>query len=296
MLSVLIPTYNYDVTQLVKSLHQQLLASGKSFEIIILDDGSKEDIIKNNDILNTLDFVTFKTNAKNVGLSGNRNLLAEASIYDYLLFIDGDSLVIHPEYINNYIKAITSKKSIIYGGRVHPDKVPSKRTLRWKYGKQREDLTAAQREENTYKRMFCNNTLMTKAIFNDIGFEKTLTQYGHEDTLFAYKASLLNASVLHIDNPILHGDVDFSDVFLDKTKKGLQNLNYIYKSQLIDYNFIPFLIYFSKLKKFKTNYLLAVSYHFINPIAKLNLTSKRPSLFLFDLFRISYFCHINLKQ
>ncbi|RAJ13402.1 glycosyltransferase family 2 protein [Olleya aquimaris] len=295
MLSVLIPTYNYNVTKLVYALHEQLMASKIAFEIIVFDDGSTSKIIEENQILNTLNDVTYKVNPKNVGLSNNRNLLAKASSYEYILFIDGDSLVINQTYISNYLQAITTDTAIIYGGRVHPKEVLKQRKLRWKYGTQREDLTAKQREKNPYKRMFCNNTLMTKTIFNTIGFEKTLTQYGHEDTLFAYKASLLKASVLHIDNPILHGDVDYSDVFIKKTKKGLQNLNYIYKSKLIDYQFIPFLGYFTKLKQWKLNYVLAASYYILSPLIQLNLTSNRPSLFLFDLFRISYFCHINLK-
>ncbi|WGD35137.1 glycosyltransferase family 2 protein [Olleya sp. YS] len=295
MLSVLIPTYNYDVTKLVSALHKQLIASTIAFEIIIFDDGSKTEIAKENQKLNTLNFVTFKVNPENVGLSNNRNLLANTASYNYILFIDGDSLVIDPDYISNYLEAITAETAIIYGGRIHPKQVSKQRKLRWKYGTHREDLTAKQREQNPYKRMFCNNTLMTKAIFNTIGFEKTLTQYGHEDTLFAYKASQLQTKVLHIDNPILHGDVDFSSVFLKKTKNGLQNLDYIYNSNLIDYHFIPFLVYFTKLKQWKLNYILAASYYLISPLIKLNLTSKRPSLFLFDLFRISYFCHINLK-
>jgi len=296
MLSVLIPTYNYDVTNLVNSLHQQLTASKIQFEILIFDDGSNSELNSKNHKLNTLSFTTFKSHVKNVGLSNNRNLLAEASQYDYILFIDGDSLIISDQYISNYLKSITPKSSIIYGGRIHPEEVPKNRRLRWKYGKQREDLIAKQRAQQPYKCMFCNNTLINKAVFNSIGFEKTLNQYGHEDTLFAYQASLLNVDLLHINNPILHGDVDFNAVFLDKTKKGLQNLNYIYKSELIPPSFIPFLSYFTKLKTFKINYILAFLYYLINPIAKYILNTKHSSLYLFDLFRISYFSHINLKK
>lgn len=296
MLSVLIPTYNYNVTQLVYSLHDQLIACNVDFEILVFDDGSTTDLLIKNEVLNSLDFVTFKSNDQNVGLSNNRNLLARAAQFEHLLFIDGDSVVIDPNYINNYLMAVSTNTGIIYGGRVHPDQVCGDRKLRWKYGTHREDLTAYQREQNRYKRMFCNNTLMTKTIFNNIGFNTELTQYGHEDTLFAYKASQLKASVLHIDNPILHGDVDYSKVFISKTKKGLQNLNYIYKSNLIDHDFIPFLGYFTKIERFKFNYLLAVSYWVLFPIIRVNLVSKNPSLFLFDLFRISYFCYINLKK
>ena len=92
MLSVLIPVYNYDVTELVNELHKQLTTSEVDFELKIFDDGSKSDINKVNHKLNQLEKVQFKELPKNVGLSNNRNYLASSSQYNYLLFLDGDSL------------------------------------------------------------------------------------------------------------------------------------------------------------------------------------------------------------
>ena len=40
MLSILIPTYNYDVEALVTELHAQSTACGVDFEILCYDDGS----------------------------------------------------------------------------------------------------------------------------------------------------------------------------------------------------------------------------------------------------------------
>ena len=49
MLSILIPTYNYDTFQLVKELHNQALKEGIEFEIIVSDDASSnEDLIARN--------------------------------------------------------------------------------------------------------------------------------------------------------------------------------------------------------------------------------------------------------
>ena len=82
MLSVLIPVFNYDVTQLVNELHKQLVVSGIDFEIKIFDDGSKSNINKKSLELNRLKNVQFKELPKNVGLSNNRNYLASSSQYD----------------------------------------------------------------------------------------------------------------------------------------------------------------------------------------------------------------------
>jgi len=40
MLSILIPVYNFNVTQLVQTLAEQCAATGEAYEIICFDDGS----------------------------------------------------------------------------------------------------------------------------------------------------------------------------------------------------------------------------------------------------------------
>ena len=44
-LSILIPTYNYKCYTLVYDLRQQLEASGVEYEIIVLDDGGKDQVV-----------------------------------------------------------------------------------------------------------------------------------------------------------------------------------------------------------------------------------------------------------
>lgn len=296
MLSILIPTYNYDVTQLVTQLHNQLIKSNIVFEIIAYDDGSVSKHHNNNNSLNNLKGVIYKKLPKNVGLSENRNCLAKAASFKYLLFIDGDSLLPNPNFINQYLTNIQESTTIIYGGRIHPEKVSANRRLRHKYGILREDMTALNRQKNKYKCLLFNNTLIQKELFNTITFDKIIVQYGHEDTLFAYKTSKLNISVVHIENPVLHGDVDLSKVFYSKTKKSIENLNLIYQKKIIDPNFITFLKIFTRIKKARLNYILSIIYQLFHPIMKFISTSKHPSLFVFNFFRLTYFCHINLKH
>ncbi|AJR04703.1 glycosyltransferase family 2 protein [Siansivirga zeaxanthinifaciens] len=296
MLSILIPTYNYNVYPLASELEKQALDANIEFEIICFDDGSKSDINNENNKINKLQHSKFLENKKNVGLSNNRNLLAEASKFENLLFIDGDSILPNSYFIMNYVEALKSNNQVIYGGRIHPEKAEVNRTLRWKYGKYIEDQTDLNRKKNIYKSVLFNNTLIKKTLFNKIKFEENIIQYGHEDTVFAYKISVIKTSVLHIDNPVLHGDIDLNEVYLKKTEKALENLNFIYKNNLIDYKFITFLKLFKKTEKIKLNYLLSLFYKLFNKFLTHNLTSKNPSLFVFNLFRISYFSYINLKK
>ncbi|MCF7569500.1 glycosyltransferase [Sabulilitoribacter arenilitoris] len=296
MLSILIPTYNYDILPLVKSIKNQAVKANILFEIICIDDGSSSILNKKNKKMNTLSNCSFKVNKFNQGLSINRNTLAEASKYKYLLFIDGDSVLIHDNFINNYLNAIPKGYDVIYGGRIHPKNAIPQRKLRWKYGKSHEDKNYLDRRKNKYKSVLFNNTIIKKEVFNKVYFETNITEYGHEDTIFAYKLSKIKASIYHIDNTVLHGDVDLNKVFFSKMHKSLNNLDKVYKNKLVDPNFITFLKIFNKLKFWKLNYLLAYSHIILYPIYKRQLISNYPSLFLFNLFRLSYFCNINLKK
>lgn len=296
MLSILIPTYNYNVFPLIHELEAQALKANIVFEIICIDDGSFSILNEENQKINSLTNCTFTENKKNIGLSNNRNELSEKSQYSNLLFIDGDSEIISKNFINRYLIAIKHNFDVVYGGRIHPETTETNRKLRWKYGKYREDLTSNQRNKNIYKSILFNNTLIKKRVFNKIGFEKTITKYGHEDTIFAYCLSKKKASIKHIDNPVLHGDVDFNQVFIEKTHKALENLNFIYQKRLIEPKFVTFLRLFVKLKTIRLNYFFAFISKTFHPYFILNLESNHPSLLIFDLFRLSYFCYINLKE
>ncbi|MBP7612167.1 MAG: glycosyltransferase, partial [Paludibacter sp.] len=47
MISILIPTYNYNITHLVTDLHQQAMETYVDFEIIVVEDGSTLSIEEN---------------------------------------------------------------------------------------------------------------------------------------------------------------------------------------------------------------------------------------------------------
>ncbi|WP_406683350.1 glycosyltransferase [Seonamhaeicola sp. MEBiC1930] len=295
MLSILIPTYNYNAFPLVSKLEELVFNTELKYEIICIDDGSNSPHNTENEKINELRHCQFFSLNKNIGLSNNRNELARVSKYENLLFIDSDSVIIDTNFINKYIEFIKNA-DVIYGGRIHPKSVSSNRKLRWKYGIKKEDQTVSQRNQNPYKCVLFNNTLIKRNVFNKIGFEKAITQYGHEDTLFSYNLYKIKANIKHIDNPVLHGDVDLNDVYVNKTIKGLKNLNFIYTKELIEPNFITFLRIFKKIERFKLNYIFALINKLCYSIFKSNLKSNNPSLYIFELFRLSYFCAINLKK
>ncbi len=91
--SVLMPTYNTKEEWLRESIESVLNQTFQDFEIIILDDGSKnspELVIKSfND-----DRIKFHINEKNLGVGKTRNKLLELATGEYVAFQDSDDISI----------------------------------------------------------------------------------------------------------------------------------------------------------------------------------------------------------
>lgn len=292
MLSILIPTYNYPIYDLVHELHRQCIEAPIVFEIRTIDDGSKSEHNVVNQKINELSNCTFVALDENIGHSAIRNTLVRKSNYEHLLFIDGDSKVIDNHYIKNYLSELDIN-DIVHGGRVHPEKCPDdSKKLRWSYGKFVEDKSAEKRKHSFYKTILFNNTYFRKSKFETLRFDETLKQYGHEDTLLAFQISKTNFKVKHIDNPIEHGDIDTSEAFLVKTKKSLENLLQLNQDKKIDPKFISILNLFQNIEKYKLTFFFALYFKIFKGKMVSNLISARPSLFLFNVYRIGYLCYI----
>ena len=297
MLSILIPVYNINVTKLVVNLQLQCTKANINFEILCYDDDSRDSVKNKNKPISQLFGVSYVELNENKGRAGIRNALARYSNHPYLLFIDADSKLPNKSFIKNYLPYLR-QDTVIYGGRSYVKRKPKSKSkiFHWTYGTSREALPAKKRNKRKYMRFMSNNFIVPRKIFESILFDAKHDGYGYEDTIFATKLSEQKIPILHIDNPVLHGDVDLNQVYYQKTHQSLKNLDSIYKTKMIEPEFTTFLKVFMKLEKFKLNYLFALFYKILSPFFTFNLTSKYPSLYVFELFRLSYFCNINLKK
>ena len=295
MLSILIPLYNYNVYPLVSELHKQCTDCGIHFEILCQDDASKSSLNVFNENVNALSNCSFITLNKNIAHRENRNSLAEQAKYNYLLFIDGDSIIIHNDYIKKYITNLNDF-DIVYGGRLHPEKCPSdNQKLRWKYGRFIEDKSVTNREIKPYQSLLFNNTVIKKRCFNRVKFDRKIKKYGHDDTQLSYQLSVSQAKVNHIDNPVEHGDIDTNLDYLEKTKESLENLILLYEEEKIDIGFVKLIQLYHFLKRTKSTFIISKIYVFFEKSLLKNLTGKNPNLWIFNLFRIGYLCSLNQK-
>jgi glycosyltransferase involved in cell wall biosynthesis len=293
MLSILIPTYNYKIFDLVFELKNQCDCLDFNYEIICQDDNSNSIFNIENDKINRLENCQFKTNSENYGRSKNRNKLAENSKYDYLLFLDADTFPIEKNFISKYLSEIKEFATIVYGGIRYTDKKPpNDKLLRWIYGKKREALTVSQRNKNSYLSFLTLNFLIHKEVFKKINFNESIPNLRHEDTLFSYELMKKNIPIKHIENPVFHFGLDEFNSALKKEHESLIALKNLLENKLLSPEYLKISNLYFIIKKYQIRLLILYSFKILKPVLLKNISSSKPSLVLFDIYRVGYMCSL----
>ena len=292
MISVLIPTFNTDVSPLVDFLLRHHDFSSFKMEIIIWDDASNIASLGQWDYEN----ISFFTSPLNMGRSKTRELLAEKAKYSYLLFLDADVLPVSTLFLAQYLQH-ASEDSVLVGGIRYESKKPeSKRYFRWFYGKAREEISVENRLKNPYNHFMTGNFLVPKSIFLQFPLHDVITGYGHEDTLLGYKFQQAGIQIRHIDNPVFHLGLEENEIFFAKSKEAvfsllrLKQLGFNIPSKLLNG--------YKLLERIKLVTFCAVFYPVFESrfIKNYIFSGNIFSLFFFDLSRLLYFCTLSLKR
>lgn len=287
MLSILIPVYNYDCRKLIYSLSAQAQKLDVEYEILVFDDGSSAFLEENREI-ESLPHIVYRELEKNVGRSVIRNLLADEARFPYLIFMDCDMQVISDSYLKNYLDHI-GDAPVICGGHTFCKKedLPGNSMLHWTYGMNRESKPKKDR-----KMFLSGNFFIKKSVFEKVRFDEKIWNYGHEDTLFGIELIKNDIPVLFINNPLLHNGINTNKEFLDKTKSSLKNLSFIYLNLISEKEArnIRLIATYEKFRKIGMTGILRILGITFRPIIERNLNSSRPSMLLFDFYKLAYFC------
>lgn len=288
MISVCIPVFNFNISALVEELSKQCEALEVPTEIIVIDDCSEVFKSENEKATQNLKYIEL---SKNIGRSKIRNLFLEYANYEYLLFLDCDSLVVRNDFLLKYVEALKNNPSVICGGRIYPDRPEGRnKMLSWKHGVYRESIPAEERKLNPNKSFMTNNFVVAKKCLNDIKFDERITKYGHEDTLFGHELAKNNIEITHIDNPVLNGDIETNEVFLEKTKHGVINLIHILNFLNYDKEFVKnvsLLNYYEKSKSVRG--LQSLLFKIFKRPIYFFLKKGYVNLKLFDFYKLGVF-------
>ncbi|UUV20946.1 glycosyltransferase family 2 protein [Paenimyroides aestuarii] len=294
MLSVLIPTFNFNTVSLVKEIYKQCVEAQITFEILVLDDASSLYLTENEEI-NRFTYCSYRVLNQNIGRSSIRNLLAQNAAFAYLLFLDADVLPVHQNFIESYVNEISKERYLVVGGICYQQaKPPKKEYLRWYYGYKRETKSAADRQKNPYYHFSSANFLVQKKLFLSIQFNVAIKNYGHEDTLFAFDFMKHAHQITHINNQVYHLGLESNEVFIEKSLISVESAWFLKKNGLIDDSFIKILAFYSKLQKFKVmNWLIYFVGKKAEPFICKNLVSAQPSLKLLDFYKLYHLIKLN---
>lgn len=297
-LSILIPCYNGRCKELVESLHSLLRkensTTGLRYEIIVADDGSTDnDVIEHNRQIDSLDNCRYIIRKKNVGRAAIRNFLAREAKYEWLLFIDCDMIVRDNGYIAKYIHS--QESSIIYGGySVKGDKEKLKGNLRFIYEKKCEaNHTCSERKKQPYKDFHPSNFMVRRDIILEHPLDERFRYYGYEDVLWGKTLKNNSIDINHIDNPLSFEKFEDNASFIFKTEEGLATL-YRFRKDLEGYSNL--IEYAKRLHRFHLTPLAALIHNILSGSIKYNLTGNNPSLLLFNIYKVCFFCNLSNRS
>ncbi len=290
MISILIPCFDYNAYPLVSVLEKQALMLKIDFEIICIDDGSfssKNDLNQKINLLTNSKFIESK---KNIGRINNRLLLAEKSQYEWLIFLDVDTLPNEDNFLKNYIEQL-NRGTLIIGSCIYKKPENENFSLRYKFGKFREEIKSDIRNKNPYKYISSCNFMCKRNVLIDILSSINTISYGN-DYVFGSLIKKMGVHINHIDNPVLIDNIDENQIFIKKTHDGLDNLISSYNNKIIEKHSISILKAYIILDNLlMKNIFIKITDLFKNLLNR-NLHSKDPNLFLFDLYRLNYLCKI----
>ena len=296
MLSILIPTYQYDCSRLVSDLHLQAQQLGVPYEIIVADDASPDATYReSHSTFAHLPHCRLIQLSDNVGRARIRNLLAHEASYDWLLFMDADAQVISPTYLADYISHADKGADVICGGLCHAPALPSPEvSLRYAYEHRADKRRAAHyRRQHPYERFTPFNFMVRRTTFLDILFCEAITDYGHEDTLFGIALAERHVPIAHIDNPLLHLGLEPNEVFLSKTRAALRNLAAM-QTTLEGHSSL--ISAYRLLSRLGISHLIARCYTRHENTLATHLCGPHPCLTLFFLYKLGYYCHLLLND
>lgn len=293
-LSVLIPCYNCRCYELVESLSLLLKREeGRGvlrYEIVVADDGSTDSsCVEDNKAICSISNCRYIIREENAGRAAIRNFLAREARHEWLLFIDNDMVVRSDSYIKDYLSS--DDTPVIYGGySVNGEREELKGNLRFVYEKACEaSHVYSERRKHPYKDFHTGNFMVRRDVMLDNPLDERFRRYGYEDVLWGKTLCKRNIPIGHIDNTLSFEKFEDNGSFVAKTEEGLTTL-YCFRHELEAYSSVAG--YAAKIQRLHLVPAISLAHKVLSKYIKCNLQGNNPSLFLFNIYKVCFFCNL----
>lgn len=293
MLSILIPVFNYDCSQLVTTLARQgekLGALGlANYEIILADDCSTDPqtIKKNLAACAGCKSCRYLAQNERQGRARNRNAAIRVATGNWLIIVDSDALPPDELFLRRYLDA-RDKAPVLVGGLLTPRSAALGCELRHRYELRADrHRTLPRRQAQPYARFSTFNFMVQREVMQQTLFCSELTEYGYEDTLLGWQFQQQGIAIAHIANPLIHNGINSNREFLKNTESAMRNLC---RLPILHSSVGPARAarHLQRLHLKKPFFALFCLFH---RAIRHNLLGRYPSLLLFNIYKLGAYCH-----
>jgi glycosyltransferase involved in cell wall biosynthesis len=293
MISILVPVYNYDISNLANELNCQITALNTEIEVVFYDDCST-DVTKvelNESVASRFGFRYFKS-TQNKGIAEALNFLSTLAKYDWLIFLDADVIPKSPNFIKTYSEVLGDQKKVFCGGLLYQDEIPEKGILRWKYGRKYEVQSIEQANKNSYQNFKGCNFFLHKSVFGHSKFIAKNDLYGAIDTSFGIRLKNKNITIEFIENRVYHLGLEDNQTYIDKTNLVIESFfDQLKTNQFDEISSTKLIKTYLFLKQYKLHHLVYLTLSVFQKKILKNLLSKNPSTNLFQLYKLFLLLH-----
>lgn len=201
-LSIIIPVYNAEKT-LDRCLNSILDQEFDSFEVILVDDGSKDASAAICDRYAVSDSRFVVKHQSNSGVSASRNAGLDMARGEYVMFVDSDDALI-PYALEDIFKSVKGEDMAVGGYAVFVDGVPSREICPLKTASYKGLSCGQFLEDNVRQNCVmldaCWAKVFRRNFVGDLRFDASLSYA--EDKLFVFELLSRASSILAVSEPV----------------------------------------------------------------------------------------------
>jgi glycosyltransferase involved in cell wall biosynthesis len=230
-ISVVIPVFNWDASQLLDELQNEVVENdlASRIQILVFDDGSDEAFreklkgwwrSRHNGKIDA----TLISSGANVGRSEARNQLIEACSASHILFLDADVLPDSKDFLRRYLAAVNDGVEIVVGGLSYARiaRVETAELFYLNYSSATSCEPATVRQRYAWRYLFTANVLVSQSLVQSCPLSIRFKGYGYEDVEWALRLSE-RAQIVHIENTVTHCGLLTKHVLWRKQREAAVN-------------------------------------------------------------------------